>query len=107
MTNLQATPGWDDVYQLEVTDPAQGGPGFRGPFEDTSGIVSTYEDARDENIKTRKLPICDVAVGHRSATVCHLGNIARWAGRKLRWWVKLGQYFLHRVALFVQERKQG
>ncbi|MBI3130536.1 MAG: hypothetical protein HYZ13_04195 [Acidobacteria bacterium] len=27
MTNLQATPGWDDIYQLEVTDPAQGGPG--------------------------------------------------------------------------------
>ncbi len=27
MTSLQATPGWDDVYQLEVTDPAQGGPG--------------------------------------------------------------------------------
>ena len=27
-------------------------------------------------IKSRKLPICDVAIGHRSATVCHLGNIA-------------------------------
>jgi hypothetical protein len=27
MATLQETPGWDDVYQLEVTDPAQGGPG--------------------------------------------------------------------------------
>ena len=27
----------------------------------------------------------DVEIGHRSATVCHLGNIARWTGRKLRW----------------------
>lgn len=27
MANLQEAPGWDDVYQLEVTDPAQGGPG--------------------------------------------------------------------------------
>ena len=27
MTSLQATPSWDDVYQLEVTDPAQGGAG--------------------------------------------------------------------------------
>jgi len=27
MTNLTPTPGWDDVYQLEVTDPAQGGAG--------------------------------------------------------------------------------
>jgi hypothetical protein len=26
-----------------------------------------------------------VEIGHRSATVCHLGNIARLTGRKLRW----------------------
>ena len=31
------------------------------------------------------LPICDVAIGHRSATVCHLGNIAIRVGRKLTW----------------------
>ena len=24
-------------------------------------------------------------VGHRAATACHLGNIARWLGRPLRW----------------------
>ena len=36
-------------------------------------------------IKTRKLPICDVAIGHRSATVCHLGNIAIRTGRPIRW----------------------
>ncbi|MBM3458734.1 MAG: Gfo/Idh/MocA family oxidoreductase [Armatimonadetes bacterium] len=38
-----------------------------------------------ESIQTRKLPICDVAIGHRSATVCHLGNIAVRTGKKLRW----------------------
>jgi predicted dehydrogenase len=36
-------------------------------------------------IKSRARPVADVEIGHRSATVCHLGNIARWAGRKLRW----------------------
>lgn len=36
-------------------------------------------------IKTRERPIADVEIGHRSATMCHLGNIARWTGRKLRW----------------------
>jgi predicted dehydrogenase len=36
-------------------------------------------------IKTRKAPICDVAIGHRSATVCHLGNIALRTGRKITW----------------------
>ncbi len=32
-----------------------------------------------------KLPICDVEVGHRSASVCHLGNIALQLGRELTW----------------------
>ncbi len=36
-------------------------------------------------IKSRALPICDVEIGHRSATVCHLGNIAIRTGRKLTW----------------------
>ncbi|HWX22887.1 MAG TPA: Gfo/Idh/MocA family oxidoreductase [Candidatus Binatia bacterium] len=38
-----------------------------------------------ECIKSRKLPICDVAIGHRSATVCHLGNIAIRSGKALKW----------------------
>ncbi|MHC5538813.1 gfo/Idh/MocA family oxidoreductase, partial [Singulisphaera rosea] len=38
-----------------------------------------------ECIKTREKPICDVAIGHRSATVCHLANIAIRAGRPIRW----------------------
>jgi len=36
-------------------------------------------------MRTRQLPVADVEIGHRSTTVCHLGNIARWLGRKLRW----------------------
>lgn len=38
-----------------------------------------------ECIKTRKLPICDVEIGHRSATVCHLNNIVARIGRKILW----------------------
>ena len=38
-----------------------------------------------ECIKSRKEPIAPVEVGHRSATVCHLGNIAVRLGRNLRW----------------------
>lgn len=33
-------------------------------------------------IKERKRCVCDVEIGHRSATVCHLGNIARWVSQK-------------------------
>jgi hypothetical protein len=36
-------------------------------------------------IRTRQKPIADVEIGHRSAILCHLGNIVRWVGRKLRW----------------------
>lgn len=38
-----------------------------------------------ECIKSREKPVADVEIGHRSTTVCHLGNIARWTGRHLRW----------------------
>lgn len=36
-------------------------------------------------IHSRKLPICDIEVGHRSVTICHLGNIAIKLGRELNW----------------------
>jgi len=36
-------------------------------------------------IRNRRRPICDVEIGCRSATVCHLGNIAYWLDRPLRW----------------------
>ncbi len=36
-------------------------------------------------IRSRERPIADVEIGHRSVILCHLGNIARWVGRKLRW----------------------
>lgn len=36
-------------------------------------------------IKSGKLPICDVEIGHRSATACHLANIACRTGEKLTW----------------------
>ncbi len=36
-------------------------------------------------IKSRERCVADVEIGHRSATVCHLANIARWVGRKLKW----------------------
>ena len=37
------------------------------------------------SIKSRKKPICDIETGHRSATVCNLGNIAVEAKRPLKW----------------------
>jgi predicted dehydrogenase len=36
-------------------------------------------------VKSRQEPVAPVEVGHRSATVCHLGNIAMRLKRRLRW----------------------
>jgi len=36
-------------------------------------------------IRTRERPICDVEIGCRSVTVCHLGNLAYWLNRPLTW----------------------
>ncbi len=36
-------------------------------------------------VRSRKDPIMDVESAHRVATLCHLGNIARWVGRPLKW----------------------
>ena len=36
-------------------------------------------------IKSREKPICDVEVGHRTATVCNIGNIAYRLGKSLKW----------------------
>jgi predicted dehydrogenase len=36
-------------------------------------------------VKSRKRPICDVEIGARSVTVCHLGNIAYWTHKTIKW----------------------
>ncbi|HXT39951.1 MAG TPA: gfo/Idh/MocA family oxidoreductase, partial [Candidatus Angelobacter sp.] len=36
-------------------------------------------------VRSRKPPICEPEIGHRSVTVCHLGVISMRLGRKLNW----------------------
>ncbi|MBV9864070.1 MAG: Gfo/Idh/MocA family oxidoreductase [Abitibacteriaceae bacterium] len=74
----------------------------RGYFKATPDVIGSKEmEARPNEIslnrgrfhyddwlaciKTREKPICDVAIGASSATVCHLGNIAKWVGRPIKW----------------------
>jgi predicted dehydrogenase len=36
-------------------------------------------------LRDRRRPICDVAIGASTITVCHLANIACWLGRTINW----------------------
>jgi len=52
--------------------------------------IRLYESANHHEdflgaVRTGRRPAADVEIGHRSATVCHLGNISMLLGRKLRW----------------------
>ncbi len=50
-------------------------------------LYNSYNHAKDflDCVRSRKRPICDVEIGCRSVTVCHLGNLAYWNHRRLKW----------------------
>lgn len=56
-----------------------------GPLEIDVRRGRFHYDDWIECIKTRQKPICDVEIGARSATVCHLGNICNWVRRPIKW----------------------
>ncbi len=70
--------------KLETTPPGLNNLVFK------SGDVRLYE-SRDhrqnwlQGIRTRCQPICNVEIGHRTATLCHLSSIAERLGRPVRW----------------------
>ncbi len=50
-------------------------------------LYNSYNHPKDflDCVRSRKKPICDVEIGCRSVTVCHLGNLAYWNHRRLKW----------------------
>lgn len=50
-------------------------------FDSTSAHVRNFLDC----VKSRELPAAHAEVGHRSASVCHLGNVAIRLGRNVKW----------------------
>ena len=46
--------------------------------------VDHYKDFLNA-MRTRTKPVCDVEVGHRTASVCNIGNIAYRLNRALQW----------------------
>jgi len=54
-------------------------------WEGEGWVATLHQKNWLDCIKTRELPSADVEIGHRSISICHLANIARDVGRKLRW----------------------
>lgn len=79
------TEGWVDADRL-VGEPQRAllapyGPNDVRLYHSEGGHMGNFIQC----VRTRALTAAPVEVGHRSATVCHLGNIAMTLGRKLRW----------------------
>ncbi|HID76198.1 MAG TPA: Gfo/Idh/MocA family oxidoreductase [Planctomycetaceae bacterium] len=66
-----------------VEDPPD--PAVAKPWEGPGWIARPHIQNWIDCIKTRQRPNADVEIGHRSITVCHLANICRQLGRRLRW----------------------
>lgn len=49
------------------------------------GTATNHHQNWLDCIKSRERPICDVEVGARSVTVCHLGNLAYWNRQPMKW----------------------
>jgi predicted dehydrogenase len=50
-------------------------------FDATAAHVRNFLDC----VKSREEPVAPVEVGHRSASLCHLGNVAIRLGRNVKW----------------------
>jgi len=55
-----------------------------GPANPIEGVKAHSDDFL-ECVRSRRKPNADVEIGCRTVTVCHLGNIAYWLNRPLKW----------------------
>jgi predicted dehydrogenase len=63
----------------------------------SSNAVRLYKSSDHKSdwlnsVRTRKAPICDVEVGARTVSVCHLVNLAYYHGQRMKWDPKKEQF---------------
>jgi len=73
--------GWQAYVDGKVVDKQDG-------EEDSLGVITSFV----ESVKTRKMPNADIEEGHRSTTLCHLGNVSHRVGRPVQWDGKLERF---------------
>jgi predicted dehydrogenase len=85
-TKFEGTDGWVDVSRGGLkTGPESLKNTTIGPNEIHLYESNDHKQNFLDCIKTRKDPITNAEIGHRTSTLCHLGNIAMMLGRKLKW----------------------
>ncbi len=85
-TRFEGTKGWVDVKRGGLkTEPESLATQVIGPQEihlyDSKNHHQNFLDC----VRSRQEPIAGAEVGHRTSTLCHLGNIAMLLKRPLRW----------------------
>ncbi|MDP2898808.1 MAG: Gfo/Idh/MocA family oxidoreductase [bacterium] len=85
--------GWGGILSFrgtegEIPRRTNGGSGDETPpniyipnYRGRGGICGDFIHC----VRTRQRPFRDIELAHRTATVCHLGNIAYWLNRSLKW----------------------
>jgi len=83
--------GWGGILSFRGTEgelprrdgrPKEAPPDIYIPnYKGRDGIFGDFVHC----VKTRERPFRDIEIAHRTATHCHLGNIAYWLKRPLRW----------------------
>jgi predicted dehydrogenase len=87
---FQGHPTGGPVYSATKAEPwiaaSKGGVSSDARYG-TGGEDTMAMNERDwlNSMRTRKLPFCDVADGHRVATTCNLANMSLRLGRAIRW----------------------
>jgi len=85
--------GWDGILNFRGTEGEISEKGDRSGNKMTPPdiYIPNYKGDRGifgdfvHCVRSRELPFRDIEIAHRTATVCHLGNIAYWLNRPLKW----------------------
>ncbi len=83
---FEGTDGWIEYVWGKVTsEPESLADSVIGPDEVHLPVSNNHYRDFIDAVKARRDPIEPVEVGHRTTTLCHLGNIAMLLGRKVAW----------------------
>jgi len=77
MHTFKGTNGTISGKTPKVAPPSVVIPNYKG----RGGIIGDFLHC----VRTRQRPFRDIEVAHRTVTICHLGNIAYWLNRRLKY----------------------